>query len=88
MRSALKLTIASIAISMTASVHPVLADDDNGGIDFSLTTPEPTDPPERTTISPGIIGGNTPPDTPSPPENPTQVPGPSAPGVVITIPIE
>jgi hypothetical protein len=49
--------------------------------------PPPPPAPDHTTISPGMIIPGSVPGTPNPPHNPTQQPLPSAPGVIVTIPI-
>jgi hypothetical protein len=49
--------------------------------------PAPPPPPEHTTVLPGMITPGSVPGTPDPPHNPSQRPLPSAPGVVVTIPI-
>jgi hypothetical protein len=43
--------------------------------------------PDHTTVSPGMITPGSIPGTPNPPHNPSQQPLPSAPGVIVTIPI-
>jgi hypothetical protein len=48
-------------------------------------TPPPA--PDHTTVSPGMITPGSIPGTPNPPHNPSQQPLPSAPGVIVTIPI-
>jgi hypothetical protein len=49
--------------------------------------PPPPQAPDHTTITPGMVTPGSVPGTPNPAHNPSQQPLPSAPGVIVTIPI-
>jgi hypothetical protein len=49
--------------------------------------PPPPPAPSHTTVTPGMVTPGTIPGTPNPPNNPSQHPPPSAPGVIVTIPL-
>lgn len=74
-----------------ATIVPGTAGADEGTASGPLSgapNPPPAEIPQQTTIRPGNVGGTPQPNVLSTPENPSQAPTPSAPGVVITIPID
>jgi hypothetical protein len=83
----MRCVVMGIFLAMTAFGA---AADERGAQPAGAPSPPPTSVPTGTTFMPGMVGGTQQPgvNPNTGPTNPSDAPSPSAPGVVLTIPIK